>query len=137
AVKQWGVVHLFQAINPQQFGPESPHTCRNKNGLGQELRAFGGLDKETAIVLLFNNADFLAKVEGRAKGLDLLEQRVGELFAGAHGHGRNVVNRFVGVELDALAAGVGEGVDHMSLDRQQTQLKHLKKADRAGADSGG
>jgi hypothetical protein len=45
-------------------------------------------------------------VEGGAEGLDLLEQVVGEFLAGAHRHGRDVVDRLVGVQLDALAAGV-------------------------------
>jgi hypothetical protein len=105
--------------------------------LVRKLRALAGLDEEAAVVLLAHDADFLAEVEGGAEGLDLLEQVVGEFLAGAHGHGRDVVDRLVGVQLDALAAGVAQRVDDVGLDLQQAQLEHLEQADRAGADDDG
>jgi hypothetical protein len=81
--------------------------------------------------------DFLAEVEGGAEGFDLLEQVVGEFLAGAHGHGRDVVDRLVGVQLDALAAGVAQRVDDVGLDLEQAEFEHLEQADRAGADDDG
>ena len=72
-----------------------------------------------------------------AKRLDLLEQLVSQLLACANRYGRNVINRLVGVDLNALAAGIGEGVDHVGLDLEQTQLKSLKKARRAGSHNDG
>ena len=53
---------------------------------------------------------------------------------GEEGPRGNVVNRFVRLQLDTLAAGVGEGVDHMGLDLQQAEFEHLKQPDRAGTD---
>ena len=97
----------------------------------------GGLDEEAAIVLLLHHGHFLPKVERRAERLDLLEQGVRELLAGAHRHGRNVVDRLVGIELHGLAAGVGERVDHMGLDLEQAEFEHLEQANRAGTDDDG
>src|SRR5205085_1249461 len=52
-------------------------------------------------------------------------------------HGRDVVDRLVGIKLDALAAGVRQRVDDVGLDLQQAQLEHLEEADRAGPDDDG
>jgi hypothetical protein len=84
-----------------------------------------------------HHAHLLSEVEGGAERLDLLEQVVGQFLAGAHGHGRDVVDRLVGVQLDALAARVGQRVDDVGLDLQQAQLEHLEQAHRAGADDDG
>lgn len=46
--------------------------------------------------------------------------------AGADWHGRNVVNRFVGVKFNALIANRRQRVDHVRLDLQQPEFKHLK-----------
>jgi len=69
-----------------------------------------------------------------AEGLDLLEQVVGELLAGANRHGRDVVDRLVGVQLDALAARVGQRIDDVRLDLEQAELEDLEQAHRAGPD---
>ena len=68
---------------------------------------------------------------------DLLQQARHQLAPAAHRCAGNVVDRLVGVELDALAAGVGQRVDHMSPNVQQSQFEHLEQADRAGADDDG
>jgi len=76
-------------------------------------------------------------VEGRAEGRDLLEQCIGQAAAGAERHAGDVVDGFVGVELDALATRGGQGIDDMRLDLQQAQLEHLEQAGRPGADDHG
>jgi hypothetical protein len=80
---------------------------------------------------------FLAQVEGRLERLDLLEQVVGQFLAGADGHGRDVVDRLVRIQLHALAADGRQRIDHVGLDFQQAQLEHLEQADRARADDHG
>ena len=137
AVKQLAVVKLVQAIDAQQLGLKSPHARSDENRLGQELRALGGFHKEAAVFALFHHADFLAQMKGRAEGLDLLHQVVGQFLAGAGRNRRNVVDRLVGVQLNRLAARVGQRIDDVRLDLQQAEFKHLKQADRACAHDDG
>ena len=66
--------------------------------------------------------------------LDLLEQAVDEFLRAAHRQRRDVVDRLVGIELGALAAGVRERVDDLALHAEQSELEHGEEADRAGAD---
>ena len=56
------------------------------------------------------------------------------IMTGADLNGGNVVDRLVGVQLDALAAGCGQCVDDMGADVLQPQLEDLEQADRPGAD---
>ena len=72
-------------------------------------------------------------MEGRAEGLNLLHERVSQLLASAHRNCRNIVDRLVGVQFNWLTTGVGQAVNHVRLDLQQAQLKHLKQAHRARA----
>lgn len=62
--------------------------------------------------------------------LDLLQQSVGQFLPGANRHGRNVVNRLVGVNLEALSARVGETVNDVDLALKQPKFEHLKQANR-------
>ena len=137
AVKQLAVVKLFQSIDAQQFGLESAHAGGDEDCFCQEPGAFGGFDKKAAIFPLFDDADFLAVVKGRAERVNLLEQVVGQFLAGIDRNGWNVVNRLVGIKLDALAARIGQRVDDMRLDFQQPEFKHLKQTHRPGADDDG
>ena len=84
-----------------------------------------------------DDGDFLTQVKGRLEGFDLLEQVVGQFLAGAHGHGGDIVDRLVGIQLDALAADGGQRIDDMGLDLEQAQFEHLEQADGAGADDHG
>ena len=49
----------------------------------------------------------------------------------------NVVDRFVGIKLDRLAADSGQRINHMGLDFEQTKFEHLEQGNRAGADDDG
>jgi hypothetical protein len=75
---------------------------------GEKARALGRLHQKAPVGLLLHARHFLTKVEGSAQGCDLFEEALGQFAAGAHGHRRDVVDRLVGVQLDALAAGVGQ-----------------------------
>ena len=70
-------------------------------------------------------------MQARAERLDLLEQPIGQLLAGAHRHGRNVVDRLVGIQLDALAARRFQRIDDLRLQPEQAQLENLEQAARA------
>ena len=49
---------------------------------------------------------------------------------------RNIVNRLVRIQLRALPADDLQGIEHMRLDAEQTQLEHLEQAARSGTDNG-
>ncbi len=84
-----------------------------------------------------NTVYFLTDVKGRAKRLDLLQQALGQFAARAHRHCRDVVDRLVGVQLDALAADFSERVDHVRPDFEQAELEHLEQSHRTRADDDG
>ena len=71
------------------------------------------------------------------EGRDLAQQQRRQLAPGAHGHARNVVDGFVAVKLHALAARVGQGVDHMGRDALQPELEDLEQAHRPRTDDDG
>ncbi len=73
----------------------------------------------------------------RAERLDLLHQLVGQLLPGDHGERGNVVDRFLGVKLGALAARPIENVDHMRLDVDETKLEHGEETHWACANDHG
>ena len=73
----------------------------------------------------------------RIERLDLRQQPVGDLLSGDNRQPGNVVDRLVGIELPALAAGLVEDVDEVRLDVDEAQLENGKEADGAGADDDG
>ena len=73
----------------------------------------------------------------RLEGLDLLQQVVDQLARRAGGDAGDVVDGFVGVQLDELAAGDVQRVDDVRADLEQAQLEHLEEAGGAGADDEG
>jgi hypothetical protein len=66
-----------------------------------------------------------------AERLDLLHEPVGQLLPGNHSEARDVVDRLLGIELGALAAGPIENVNHMGLDVDEAELEHGEQPDRA------
>ena len=93
-----------------------------------------GHDAEAAVLLPRDFGHFLAEMQARAERPDLLEQPIGQLLPRAHRHGRNVVDRLVGIQLDALAAGRLQRIDDLRLQAEQAQLEHLEQPARPGAD---
>ena len=128
---------LLQSIDLEGAGLEGAHASGDENGLGQELRALAGFHIEAAVCLLFDHGHFLAHVVGGAEGLGLLEQGIGQFLAGAHRNGRNVVDRLVGIQLNGLAAGVGQRIDDVGFYLQQAQFENLEQAHRASPDDDG
>ena len=113
---------------------ERAHAARDHDGAGIEHRARAGHDAEAAVLLPRDFGDFLAEMQARAERPDLLEQPIGQLLARAHRHGRNVVDRLVGIQLDALAAGRLQRIDDLRLQAEQPELEYLEQAARPGAD---
>src|SRR5579862_2581256 len=73
-------------------------------------------------------------MELRLERRDLLQQRFRKCPPGGDRRSRNVVDRLVAVQLDALAPGSGQRVDDMAGDFEQAELEGLEQPDRAGAD---
>ena len=73
-------------------------------------------------------------MQHRLEGRDLLLQTIDEFLCTAHRQRRDVIDGLFGIELGALSADVGQRIDQMCLDAQQTQLEHLKQAARPGTD---
>ena len=78
--------------------------------------------------------DLLSEMEHRLEGLDLLHQAIDELLGTADRQRRDVVDRLVGVELCALAAGCRERIDEVGLDAEQSELEDLEQATGSGTD---
>ncbi len=64
-------------------------------------------------------------------------QRVDQPLAGDDRIAGNVVDRLLRIKLGALTADLGQDVDQVGLDIEQTELEHGEQADRAGADDDG
>jgi len=80
------------------------------------LSAFVGLQMPLTIVGGFQVTDQLLEMKLRCKGFDLLLQLVNQRLTRAKWNTGNVVNRFVGVELNALAAHLGQRIHHVAAD---------------------
>ena len=65
----------------------------------------------------------LVEMKGRPERPDLFHQRVGEALAGDDRERRNVVDRFLRIELGALPADLVEDVDEMRLHVEQAKFK--------------
>ena len=76
---------------------------------------------------------FLTEMQRRIERRDLLHEAVDELLRAADGQRRDVVDRLVGIELGALAAGRAQRIDQMAADAQQSELENLEQPARAGA----
>ena len=136
----YAVVHAFtfERINTvcaQRSRLEGADAGRDDHRLRIELLAGAGLDQERVVVLTLHDGHFLAEVHARLERRDLLHQLLGQLVAGAHGNGRNVVDGFVGIELGALTAGLANRIDDFRLEPQQAKLKNLEQAAGARADN--
>ena len=70
-------------------------------------------------------------MQAGCKGFDLLLQFVDQLTTGAQRNGWDVVNRFVAIQLNALTAHMGQGIDDVATDVLQTELKGLEQTDGA------
>ena len=92
-----------------------------------------GSNQPTAIRLRRQLLDLLAAMPVRRKRRYLLLQALHQFVASAKHQARNVVQRFVAIQLGALTAGVWQGIDQVGAQALQAQLKHLKQPHRPGA----
>ncbi len=132
-----GAVKAFDAVDLERARHEGPHAGRDEHGARMQCGAGIGGEQEAAIGGGLQRLDALGEVQLRGERRDLPVQQCHQLAAGAHGHARNVVDGFVGVQLGALAADVGQGVNHMRGDALQAELEDLEEPHGPRADDHG
>ncbi len=76
---------------------------------------------------------FLAQVKGGLERFGLLQQSIDQFLRPADRQSGNVVNRLIGIELGALAAGLAQGIDDVRADPQQSEFEDLEKTNGPGA----
>ncbi len=96
-----------------RLGVNEPPPAAITTTLHSNIGAGIGGEPEAAIAS-FEALHPLIEMELGAERLDLIHQPVGQLLAGDHGQAGNVVDRLLGIELGALAAGAVENVDDVS-----------------------
>ena len=101
----------IDAFHLECTGHKGAHACGDEDGAGYQLRALAGGDGKAPIGLRLDRCHLGAQVPLGLEGGNLLGEPRGQLVAGAHGYARNVVNGFVAVQLYALAARIGQGID--------------------------
>ena len=132
-VRELSAVKGVKAVHFQCLGLECTHASSNEHGLSKKLHTVVSAYQKTAIVLTSNLGNNLPEMKMRPHGRNLLHQVLGELATSAHGHRRNVIDRFVGIQLYALPTRVGQSIDDVGLDFKQPQLKNLKQPRRPRA----
>ena len=133
-LEQLRAAMAVEAVDLQPARLERADAAGDDHRLGDEALAGRRGDVEAAVVASRQRVHLLVEMKAGAERLDLLQQPLGQLAPGAVRHGRDVVDRLVGVELEALAAGMRQRVDDCGAHLLQAELEHLEQADRAGAD---
>ncbi len=100
-----------------------PHACGNEHRTRVQLGALLGAHLPAACSQGLQRVHVLAQVLHRGERRHLLLQALRQLVRAAHGQGGDVVNRLVAIQLHALAAGVGQGVDEVGAQALQAQLE--------------
>jgi hypothetical protein len=72
-------------------------------------------------------------VQRRIERRDLLHQPVDEFLCTADRQCRNVVDGLVRIQLGALTAGRGQGIDQVAGHAQEAQFEYLEETAGAGA----
>ncbi len=76
-------------------------------------------------------------MEGGVKGLGLFQQPIDQFLGAADRQCGNVIDRLVGIQLGALAAGLGQRIDDVRADAEQAQLEDLEQSHGTCADDDG
>ena len=102
-----GAHKALDAVHLERAWHKGAHTGSNEHRPGQQLCALGGLDQQAPIGLRGERRHQRVQVPLGLERRDLLKQQASQLAPGAHGDAGDVVDGFVAVQLDALAARMG------------------------------
>jgi hypothetical protein len=114
-------------------GTEGADAGGDNHCLGLHNRALGGGDLPEAAAQRLQRLDLLAQVIDRTKGRGLRLQADHQLGRLDAGKARHVIDRLLGIERRALAAGMVEHVDHMAMQPHHAAFEHGEQADGARA----
>ena len=131
-----GIFVMLYARHRRPLGLEAAGARRDHDHRGDEFGAGIGFHFPFAAGQFFQPRHHLAKMKLRVEGLDLRHQLVHQLLAGDDRDAGNVVDRFFGIKLGALAAGAVEDIHQMAFQIEQPQLEHGEQANGARADDG-
>jgi len=109
----------------------------NEHAAGQQWCALRGFDQQPPVSLYGEGGHQCVQVPLGFERRNLLEQQTSQLAPGTDRDARDVVDGLVAVQLDALAARMGQGVDQVGGDALQAQLEDLEQAHGARADDNG
>ena len=115
-VKKLRIMKLIKACHFKQLGLKRANTRRDNDDFDQELLALRCGNFKPAVWQSVNLADHLAQVKRCIEGFDLRQQTGCQLTARGAQKSGYVVNRFVGVQLNALAARVRQRVNNVRFD---------------------
>ena len=116
---------------------ERAHTSRNEQGFAHKVLLRRSVHVDAVVGPLRHLADFLVQVEVGGKRTNLLLQTLDQFASGAKRQTGNVVDGFVSVQLGALATHMGQGVDEVTANVLQSELKGLEEPDRPGTHDDG
>ena len=118
-IKELSISQGFHTRGFQSLGHKSAHASSNKDGASMKHRASRGASLPAAIGHGLQRLHLLRQMTGHGHGCNLLVQQLHQLLACADWNAGNVVDGLVGVELAALAADMGQGIDQMGLNALQ------------------
>ena len=140
AIGQLAVVfELGQALDLRFAWLEGANASGDEHCLGNEFGAGRGFEIKRPSSRLATLLTSLAQMERRLERLGLFHEAVGQLLAGADRHRRDVVNRFVGIKLDGLAADLGqlESITWALISSRPSSNTWNRAPARAGANDDG
>jgi len=127
----------LDAAHLERARHKGAYACGNEHAAGQQLCALRGFDQQAPIGLHGECGHQRVQVPLGLERRDLLKEQSGQLTPGAHRDARDVVDGFVAIQLDALAARMGQGVDQVGGDALQAQLEDLEQPHGPRADDDG
>ena len=128
---------LIHSWRLEGLGHERADACGDEDGTGVEHCACRGADLPASVVEGLQSLYLLGQMAVHLHGRDLLLQQLHQLQARADRNAGDVVDGLVCVELAALAAHMGQGIDQMGLNALQAKLKGLKQTRRTCANDDG
>ena len=127
----------LDARERRRFGVNEPPPAAITTTLASITVPASVVSAEAAVVSRSSVSTRWLKWNSAPNGLICSMQLVGQLLAGDDRQAGNVVDRLLGVELGALAAGSVENVDDVRFDIEKAELEHGKQADGPGANDDG
>ena len=119
----------FEGLDPgQRQTPrlKRAYAGRDHHGPGLKTRAQRGCHVKFAVRQRLQLGDLLAQMERRMERFCLFQQPIDQFLSAANRQRGDIVDRFVRIQLGALPADLGQRIDDVRLDSEQTEFENLK-----------